>query len=260
MLLKRVFVGCCGFPVSRNRYFTEFKLVELQNTFYDLPSESDATSLRNAVPADAVLTMKAWQVITHPATSPTWKKMKNKPEGDLEKYGYLRPTKENFRAWEKTVDIAKILRVRAIVLQTPPSFRFSEDNLQSVIKFFEQALSIAPRDMLVCWEPRGDWNLHRNALKQVIELGIVHVVDILKNDPIVDVTGILYVRLHGLGKGEVNYRYKYTDADLENLVNKVLGYSNSVHEAYILFNNIYMFDDALRFRHKLKAVLQDIVT
>ncbi|HID80291.1 MAG TPA: DUF72 domain-containing protein [Ignisphaera sp.] len=259
-MLKRVFVGCCGFPVSRNRYFTEFKLVELQNTFYDLPSESDATSLRNAVPADAVLTMKAWQVITHPATSPTWKKMKNKPEGDLEKYGYLRPTKENFRAWEKTVDIAKILRVRAIVLQTPPSFRFSEDNLQSVIKFFEQALSIAPRDMLVCWEPRGDWNLHRNALKQVIELGIVHVVDILKNDPIVDVTGILYVRLHGLGKGEVNYRYKYTDADLENLVNKVLGYSNSVHEAYILFNNIYMFDDALRFRHKLKAVLQDIVT
>jgi len=260
MLLKRVFVGCCGFPVSRNRYFTEFKLVELQNTFYDLPSESDATSLRNAVPADAVLTMKAWQVITHPATSPTWKKMKNKPEGDLEKYGYLRPTKENLRAWERTVDIAKILRVRAIVLQTPPSFRFSEDNLQSVIKFFEQALSIAPRDMLVCWEPRGDWNLHRNALKQVIELGIVHVVDILKNDPIVDVTGILYVRLHGLGKGEVNYRYKYTDADLENLVNKVLGYSNSVHEAYILFNNIYMFDDALRFRHKLKAVLQDIVT
>ena len=259
MLLKRVFIGCCGFPVSRNRYFMEFKLVELQNTFYDLPSESDASSLRNTIPADAVLTMKAWQVITHPHTSPTWKRMKSKPEGDLEKYGYLRPSKENLKAWEKTIDIAKILRVRAVVLQTPPSFKFSDDNLQSVIKFFEQALSITPRDMLVCWEPRGDWNLHRDALKQVIALGIVHVVDILKNDPIINNIGVLYVRLHGLGKGEVNYRYKYTDSDLENLANKILNYSNSVHEAYILFNNVYMFNDASRFKQKLKAMLPNIV-
>ena len=259
MLLKRVLVGCCGFPVSRNKYFTKFKLVELQNTFYDLPSESSAISLRNAIPADAVLTMKAWQVITHPATSPTWKRMRRKPEGELERYGYLRPSRENLKAWEKTLDIAKILRVRAVVLQTPPSFKFSDDNLQSVIKFFEQALSITPRDMLICWEPRGDWNLHRNALRQVTELGIVHVVDILKNDPIISDVGVLYVRLHGLGRGEVNYRYKYTDNDLENLARKVLDHGNSVHEAYVLFNNVYMFDDASRFKHILEAIFQGMV-
>ena len=259
MLLKRIFVGCCGFPVSRSRYFAKFKLVELQNTFYELPSESDAISLRNAIPVDAVLTMKAWQVITHPATSPTWRKMKRKPEGDLEKYGYLRPSKENLKAWEHTIDIAKMLRVRAVVLQTPPSFKFSEDNLQSVIKFFEQALSITPRDMLICWEPRGEWNLHRNTLRQVLELGIVHVVDILKNDPIINSVGVLYVRLHGLGRGEVNYRYKYTDSDLENLARKILSHGDSVNEAYILFNNVYMFDDALRFKHRLETMLPGAV-
>jgi len=32
--LHRVKVGCCGFPVGRQDYFSQFRVVEVQQTFY----------------------------------------------------------------------------------------------------------------------------------------------------------------------------------------------------------------------------------
>jgi uncharacterized protein YecE (DUF72 family) len=54
-----------------------------------------------------------------------------------------------------------------------------------------------------------------------------------------------------LGGGEVNYRYKYTDEDLLKLLAIVKRYAES-QDAYVLFNNVYMFDDALRFKSMLE--------
>jgi len=254
--IMRVLVGCCGIPVSRKRYFETFKLVELQNTFYDLPTDEWAKRFRTEVPSDAIITVKAWQAITHPSTSPTWKRMKHKPPGNLENYGFLRPTRENLEAWDRTLHIARILNAKAVVFQTPPSFRFSEENLRNVVEFFK---TIYLKDLLLCWEPRGDWNQHREALRKVVELGIIHVVDVLKHDPVMDSCQVLYTRLHGLGKGEVNYKYKYTDDDLRRLVEKITSFS-SINEAYVLFNNVYMFYDAQRFRDLARSLgITDII-
>jgi len=243
----QVIVGCCGIPVSRAKYFEALKAVELQNTFYDLPTEDWARSFRSSIPEDAIVTVKAWQVITHPHTSPTWRRMKRKPSGDLSKYGFLRPTKENLEAWEKLRRIAQILGSKAIVFQTPPSFGYSEENLRNAIEFFK---TVVRSEFLICWEPRGTWLQHTEAIRKVVSLGVVHVVDILKRDPIVpeDGTPALYTRLHGLG-GEINYRYKYTDSDLQELADKVSRYSSVTPQFYVMFNNIYMFNDAVRFKN-----------
>jgi len=198
--------------------------------------------------------MKAWQVLTHPPSSPTWRKMKRKPNGNLENYGFLRPTKENLEAWSETLRIAQILNARAIILQTPPSFRFSEEATKNVVEFFTAVLSTTPKDLLICWEPRGDWNTHPEALQKVLELGIIHVTDILKADPLPNSKGVLYTRLHGLGNKEVNYKYKYTDNDLSILIRKILDRKEEILEAYVLFNNVHMFEDAKRFRERLRAV------
>jgi len=32
-------VGCCGFGVARSKYFQEFSLVEIQQTFYQPPRQ-----------------------------------------------------------------------------------------------------------------------------------------------------------------------------------------------------------------------------
>jgi len=57
-------IGCCGFQVSRQKYFKEFQLVEIQNTFYKLPWLETAVKWREQAPVDFEYTMKAWQGIT----------------------------------------------------------------------------------------------------------------------------------------------------------------------------------------------------
>jgi len=64
---------------------------------------------------------------------------------------------------------------------------------------------------------------------------------------------ITYFRLHGIGGEEVNYKYKYTDQDLQKLksiVEKCLEKSKVV---YVLFNNIYMLQDAQRFKQVISG-------
>ena len=72
--LHRIKVGCCGFSSSRKDYFSQFKLVEVQQTFYKMPRLETALRWRGEVPADFEFTLKAWQLITHPPTSPPYRK------------------------------------------------------------------------------------------------------------------------------------------------------------------------------------------
>ena len=241
-------VGCCGFPVSRKKYFKFFETIELQNTFYNLPSIEWAEKLRKEAPTSFIFNMKAWQVITHPSTSPTWKKLKQKPPGNLANYGFLKPTKENFTAWEKVLDIADTLKAKVIVLQTPASLPYTDESIRWVREFFNIVSSVTSNKHIIGWEPRGKWVTEKalNVLREIlVENNITHIIDIFRRDP-VHIYKILYIRLHGIGGKEVNYRYKYTDEDLEHLLNKIrtIGHNN----AFVLFNNVAMFDDALRFK------------
>jgi len=245
-------IGCCGFPVARKRYFATFKLVEVQQTFYKLPQESTLRKWREEAPTDFEFTIKAWQAITHPPSSPTWRKAGIKLEpGKEDRYGLLKPTPENFEAWEKTVEVAKILGAKIVVVQTPPSFKYSEENLRNAIEFFSKARK---ENIIIAWEPRGDWHDHPDAIREIVEkTGVVHVVDLLRREPVTVNEDIMYTRLHGLGGREVNYRYKYTDDDLAKLAKKIISLveEHNVRQVYVLFNNIYMFEDAKRFREIL---------
>ena len=242
-------VGCCGFPKARRKYYESFNLVELQNTFYDLPSVEWAEKLRGEAPEGFEFTLKAWQVITHPPSSPTWKKMRRKPGGVLDNYGFLKPTKENLDALEDTVRVAEALKARVIVIQTPPSLPYNEESVKWVREFFSKASEIA-QGFTLAWEPRGDWSKSREIGEIVEEYGVVHVVDPFRGQPILGRANLVYFRLHGIGGGEVNYKYKYKDEDLARLLSIVSQYSAG-RDVYVLFNNVYMFDDALRFKNML---------
>jgi uncharacterized protein YecE (DUF72 family) len=100
----------------------------------------------------------------------------------------------------------------------------------------------------VAWEPRGNWLAKPQLIRQLCDqLGIVHVADLLSRDPASSVR-FVYCRLHGLGNREVNYAYRYTDNDLKQLARKLWSIEKQgCQEAYILFNNVTMFEDAKRF-------------
>ncbi len=204
-------------------------------------------------PDNFIFTAKAFQAITHTSNSPTWKKIKTRLIGDISRYGFMRHTEENLWAWEESLKRYRLMKVRIVVFQTPPSFGYSEENYRGIKEFF----SIINRDnILLAWEPRGSWNQESNRDKLcrlVSESGIIHTVDIFRNLPCEESSDVLYIRLHGIGGSEVNYRYKYSDEDLIKLGEMFMRYNYK--EIYVLFNNIYMFEDAVRFKDLLKTRL-----
>jgi len=236
-MMERVKVGCCGFPRGMKHYFSRFKLVEVQQTFYKLPRIETVVQWRQAAPFDFEFTIKAWQLITHPPSSPTYRKAGLAiPKGKEGGYGYFKTSDEVMEAWHKTKEIARAVKAIIIVFQCPASFAGSTENINNMRKFFR---ALARDDFLFAWEPRGQWN------EQIItslchELGLIHCVDRLQRVALYGT--INYFRLHG-GPG---YRHSYTNEELEHLREMITN-----RESYILFNNITMYDDALRFTRLL---------
>jgi uncharacterized protein YecE (DUF72 family) len=227
----------------------EYKLVELQNTFYNLPSIEWAEKIRGEASEDFEFTVKAWQVITHPSRSPTWRKLRQKPPGNIENYGWLKPTHENLEALRRVVEISEVLRSRIIILQTPVTLPFNKESIEWINEFFEKAGKIIGNKMLG-WEPRGLWADQYDVLKSILgKHGVIHVVDPFRRLPVNTPNGIVYFRLHGIGRGEVNYRYKYSMEDFRKL-SEILG-KLEFKEAYVLFNNVYMYNDSKEFREYL---------
>lgn len=249
-------VGTCGWSArgGRQAYFKYFEAIELQETFYKLPREDTARRWREQAPPDFEFAVKAWQAITHPPSSPTWRRSGIKvPSGAAERYGFFRVTEETLKAWEETLKICKALDARVCVFQTPPSFGYSPENARNVEAFFT---TIDRGGLRMGWEPRGTWHEHGDELRQLLsKLDLTHVVDPLRREPVYT-AGFAYFRLHGLGGAEVNYRYKYTDEDLSRLLSTVRRYAES-GDVYVFFNNVFMFDDALRFKRLLEGAALD---
>lgn len=232
-------IGCCGFPVSQSRYVEKFSVVELQQTFYQPPEVRTAQKWRKEMPPSFEFTLKAWQLITHPPCSPTYKKLKQPiPKGKESCFGNFRPTDEVMAAWQKTKEIAHLIQARIIIFQSPASFKPTLENKKNMRCFFRQ---IERNSFLFGWEARGQWT--PKEIQEICqELDLIDVVDPFVRLPVTK--GLKYFRLHGLG----GYRYRYTDEDLKKLIDWIR--ENS--EIYVMFNNVYMFEDALRFKEMLK--------
>lgn len=226
--------GCCGFPVRREKYFQHFGVVEIQKTFYQPPSLATVEKWRSEAPGDFEFTLKAWQLITHEATSPTYRRLGRPiPDSEKKSYGSFKPSKGVFEAWEIVSSVARALEAKVIVFQCPASFKPSSQNKDNMRRFFER---VDRRDFQFVWEPRGKWAADEiRGLCQ--QLNLIHCVDPFKTSPTWG--EIRYFRLHG----KTGYRYKYSDDDLEELLKRI----GARCDCYVMFNNVPMFEDALRF-------------
>ncbi|MDI6691610.1 MAG: DUF72 domain-containing protein [Candidatus Bathyarchaeota archaeon] len=220
-------VGCCGFPTSMKKYYENFSVVELNSTFYEYPRMETVEGWRKKAPENFEYTVKAHQDISHK------EKMKS--------------TNACLEAFEKMKKICKILNSKILLIQTPGSFR--PDKLGDVEKFFKE---INRDDLTIVWETRGPaWESPQvyEKLRQVLEsVDVVHVTDPFRVLPVY-VGDVAYFRLHGLG--EQMYYYQYSDLELQRLRELIAPYEKSGRTVYVLFNNLLMFEDAIRFREYL---------
>ena len=211
--LSQMKIGCCGFPVGMKKYFESFNVVELQKTFYKFPKIETVKKWRKIAPKNFEFTLKANQIITHPLSSPTYRKMKKKP-GNA---GFFKNVKEVFDTYKSTKEIGKILNTKIILFQCPASFKPTKENIENMYNFFNSV----SKDFVFTWEPRGKWD--ESTVKEICsELNLIHCVDPFKNNQVYG--DFSYFRLHGIG----GYRYKYSDDELKRLkkpAKKVMFYS-----------------------------------
>lgn len=232
-------VGCCGWAEAHQNYYKNFKVLEVQETFYQPGNLSKYEKWRKEAPKDFEFILKAWQVITHPSDSPTYQRLRKKIlESEKKNYGFFKSSKEVFQAWGKIDKIAQLLNTKIILFQCPASFKPIPEHKENLKKFFQK---IDRREYIFVWEPRGKWK--GDEIKKLCkELDLVHCVDPFKNKSTFG--KINYFRLHG--RPGYSLYYKYTDRDLKQLKNFCDRKIN-----YILFNNLSMLRDAKRFQKLL---------
>jgi len=216
-------IGTCGWGFFRPKkmgiieyssileaYSRIFDTVEVNYTFYHIPRESTAEKWRKTVPEDFIFTVKMFRGVTH-------EKMFRNAEEET----------------ETILRIAKILNAPIILIQTPKSFKQTVENEKLVLDY----LSVLDKGFRYALELRGwEWS------KRFGEW--IWVVDpFAKKPPEQDE---YYFRLHGKPPGKRMYHYKYTDKDLrwlKEFVEKI-----NTERTWVLFNNVWMYEDALRFR------------
>lgn len=237
----KIKVGLCGFSVAKKKlYSSKISVVEIQKTFYGFPRETTLTKWRNEAPEAFEFTVKASMLITHIPSMPIYRKSRIEiPKEKYELYGFFKPTDEVFNALDKTLSACKLLKARICVFQTPAKFKPSDENIQNMTKFFHKARK---NEILFGWESRG-WppDISREICEK---LGLIEITDPFSRMPQAK-SDIYYFRLHGSPPGKRMYSYKYTEKDLKELIDKIS--TLSAKEVYIMFNNIYMFDDAISF-------------
>jgi len=215
-------IGTCGWgrlPARRlgiseyssllEAYSRLFDTVEVNSTFYHIPRESTARRWRSTVPDGFAFTVKMYRGITH--------ERRFVGVDDL---------------LEPFLRVVQALDAPIILIQTPRSFRQTHEHVQRILDF----LSTLPSDVAYALELRG-WTYDERFSNWI------WVVDPFAEMP--PEQDIYYLRLHGSPPGERMYRYRYSDADLQWLKDFVSTLSGTV---WIFFNNVWMYEDALRFK------------
>lgn len=240
--MTRIRLGLCGVSMGFDAYVREFPVLEVQQTFYRPPSDATLARWRGQAPPGFEFTMKVWQVVTHEASSPTYRRLgRTLDPVERTEVGGFQLSPLVLTAWQRSIECCRILGASAMLLQCPRSFTPTDANLDRMATFLRSVER--PAGVRLLWEPRGPWPADV-VLEMCQSLDLVHVVD-----PFVDRTvtpEAPYYRLHGLSGA----RHVYSDRELRDLLAMV---PDVAGPAYVLFNNIPRITDARRFRALVDA-------
>lgn len=239
-------IGCCGWSSARAQYVRRFRVVEVQHTFYQPPQLETLAAWRAEAPAGFEFTLKAWMLITHESSSPTYRRLRRELTArEMDGCGGFRRTAIIREAWQVTKASAEALGARRVLFQCPARFTPSTSNIRNLRRFFTSVER--PEGWEYLWEPRGAWP-EAMILSLCRDLDLVHVVDPFTTRTVTP--DRIYYRLHG----RRGFRYVYEAAELEELYRMLprLGIS------YVLFNNVRRLEDAARFQEIARRVEAEV--
>ena len=237
--------GCCGFPMRQAEYTAHFPVVEVQQTFYQPPQIQTLRRWRAEAPPRFEFTLKAWMLITHEARSPVYRRLKRAlTDEERESCGAFRESEIVREAWEVSRASAEALGAERVLFQCPASFKPTAGNVSNLRRFFG---SVEREGLRFLWEPRGGWP-DKLVRELCDELRLVHVVDPFAARTVTPRE--CYYRLHGRG----GFRYTYETGEMEELIEML---PRGGATSYVLFNNVRMREDALRFQELAREASQE---
>jgi uncharacterized protein YecE (DUF72 family) len=220
-------------------YAEHFDTVEVNSTFYRVPSIKTTQSWAKRTPRDFEFSLKLFQKFTHPEM---FLKATGKDPADID-----RKDVDEFRA--AIAPLAEAGKLGPLLAQFPPSFKNepgSRDYLAWLLHAFKDfALAVELRHRTFSDDPIETMDLlaeHGAALVQIDEPKFKTSI---RQDRRPNVKTFYYLRLHGRNaaqwwkhdKSEDRYNYLYSAGELEPFVEAAEEASRSVKKAYLYANN-----------------------
>lgn len=209
-----------------NYYVQHFDTVELNNSFYRLPTVSAFECWRDATPRNFVFAVKASRFITHN------KKLKD-PENALDN---LLPRAAHLGN-----------KLGPVLFQLPPKWRVNAERLRNL-------LLILPRDVRYAFEFRElSWITDevREILRQFNAAFCIYELAGYQS-PITVTADFTYVRLHGPENGK--YQGSYSEQRLQQWARQIESWAKELKAVYVYFDNDqagYAPANALRLREMI---------
>ncbi len=228
--MKEYLIGTGGwayFRVPRLKpliaYSKIFNFVEVNSTFYQIPSVPEVETWRKMAPQDFQFSVRAHRTITH-----THK---------------LKPNAEVFEAFEKMKRICDALNAEILHLQAPPSFEVNESSVKNLRQLLA---SLSFKGLRLALEIRGtskSSGLDCRLQRLMEDNNMIHSVDLSKNEEPAYDSDIVYSRLFGKGKHNI---YQPTDGELVEIDQKA---TNTKSEKIVMsFHFVKMYKDAVRLK------------
>lgn len=189
-------------------YATHFTTVELNSSFYRLPSEDAFTTWRDSSPGNFIFAVKVSRFITH-----------------------IKRLKNNGDAVGKFISRARILgeKLGPLLYQLPPNMHRDDERLASF-------LSTLPEGMKHVFEFRHQSWLDEDVFEALHKYNIgLCVFDMPSlTCPLVATADFAYIRFHG---SSGLYSSCYTDEELAEWAGRLADLDANLKATYIYFNN-----------------------
>ena len=203
-------------------YQEHFDTVEINNSFYRLPSEAAIEAWRSSAPPGFLFSVKGSRFITH------MKKLKD-PGPGLEKF---------FSRMDQLKE-----KLGPVLFQLPPNF---EVNVERLAEFLD---ALPSRHRYAIEFRNQSWN-NPEVLRHLRQRNVAYCPFHLAGyqSPIEITADFTYVRLHGPGG---KYQGSYDDQALENWARKIEKWRRELKAIYVYFDNDdagYAAQNALRLR------------
>ncbi|MBI5749692.1 MAG: DUF72 domain-containing protein [Nitrospinae bacterium] len=189
-------------------YINHFNSVEINNTFYHLPTLSAFKGWRESAPKGFIYSLKGSRFITH------MKKLKD-PKEPLELF----------------LERARLLKdnLGPILFQLPPHWRCNTERLKEFVKPLPSNMRFAFEFREPSWFNKEVYDILR---ENNIAFCIYHMPEF--ESPIEVTAKFVYIRFHGT---EFLYGGRYSKKELHRWADLINGFIKEGKDVYVYFNN-----------------------